>query len=159
MSQMQLGEAAPAARMAASVRRSLELGEGGSAIARARSLPAWGFVALSVLIVGAMVAGGMASARSCRVRPIPLTLGAGTEISIAVPAETPCTLVVRTGGAALGEMTVDAPPRSGTLTPRGRTGVVYRPDRGFKGDDAFAFTLRSSSARASSVVRVRAVVD
>ena len=161
MNEMQLQYPSAAAEIAARARRSLELGKGLSALARARPLlPAWCFVGLSALCVVAMVVVGALSARGCRVAPIPLTLGAGTELAIAIPADTPCTILIPAGGATLDEITVDTPPQHGTLTARGRTGTVYRPNRGFKGDDAFAFSLnaRSGAVRESSIVRVQASI-
>ena len=124
-----------------------------------RAMPAWSFVGLSLVCAGAMVWTGILGARDCRVEPIPLALGRHSDVPIALPANRPCAILVKAGSTPLDDITIDAPPQHGTLALRGRTGVVYRPDRGFKGDDAFVFTLRSSSAGASSVVRVRAVVD
>ena len=108
-----------------------------------------------------MILAGALSARDCRAKPIPLALGLDAEASIAMPANTPCTILVRLGSVALDGITIDAPPERGTLTPRGRTGVVYRPHRDFKGDDTFAFSLhgRSSSVRETSIIRVRASIN
>jgi hypothetical protein len=161
MNQAHVQEAVSAVRIAAGVRRSLELGERVLEAADARQLiPAWGVVALSFLCVCAMVVAGALGSRGCRVTPIPLVLGVDTDISITMPAPTPCMIVVRGGNAVLDNITIDAPPARGTLTPRGRTGVIYRPSSGFKGDDAFAFSLRgrASSINGSSVVRVRAKI-
>jgi hypothetical protein len=157
MNHMQLEFPAPAAEITAPVRGSLEVGE----LAPTRPLfPAWAFVGLSALCVCAMVVAGALSARGCRVAPIPLALGAGTELSISVPANTPCTILIPAGGATLDDITVDEPPQHGTLTARGRTGTIYRPNRGFKGQDVFAFSLnaRSGAARESAAVRVQASI-
>ncbi len=157
MNQMQLQYPAAAAEIAARVRRSLELG--GSLSARPL-LPAWCFVGLSALCVVVMVVVGGLSARGCRVAPIPLTLGTGTELAITIPANTPCTILIPAGSATLDDITVDVPPQHGTLTARGRTGTVYRPNRGFKGDDAFAFSLnaRSGAVLDSTMIRVQASI-
>ena len=82
-------------------------------------------------------------------------------MSINLPANTPCTLLVQTGSAILDDIAVTAPPERGTLTSRGRSGVVYRPRPGFKGNDSFDFSLQGllNGARESSIVRVRAVID
>ena len=53
-------------------------------------------------------------------------------------------------------LSIDAAPQYGTLSPRGRTGVIYRPDRAFTGNDTFVFSLHG---RSSSTVRIRASVD
>ena len=162
MNQTHLQEATSAARVATRVRRSLELGEGVAEAVDARQvIPAAGFIGLSLLCVGAMVLAGVLSSHDCRAKPIPLALGLDAEASIAVPANTPCTILVQAGSTALDSITIDAPPERGTLTPRGRTGVVYRPQRGFKGEDAFAFSLhgRPSSVRETSIIRVRSSVN
>jgi hypothetical protein len=161
MHQVQIHFPAAAAEIAGRVRRSLELGERLSTLAQARPLwAASGFVGFSALCVCAMVALGALSARDCRVAPIPLQLGAGTALAIAVPANTPCTLLVRAGSATLDEISIDTPPQHGTLVPRGRTGTVYRPDRGFKGDDVFVFAVnaRSTTGQERAIIRVQATV-
>ena len=161
MTQMQLPYPAAAAEIAARVRRSLELGGNLSALAHARPLlPAWCFVGLSALCVVAMLVVGGLSARGCRVAPIPLTPGTGTELTITIPADTPCTILIPAGSATLDDITVDVPPQHGTLTARGRTGTVYRPHRGFKGDDEFAFSLnaRSGAVLESTMIRVQASI-
>jgi hypothetical protein len=130
-----------ATRTASRVHRSLELGEPPSELMDARpTLPAWCFIALSILCAAAMVWASMLGARGCHVEPI--APGRASDVSIALPANTPCTILVRTGNAVLDDIMVHAPPEHGTLMSRGRTGVVYRPAPGFKGSDSFAFSLR-----------------
>jgi hypothetical protein len=151
-----------ATRTASRVHRSLELGEPASELLDARrALPGWCFVALSVLCVAAMVGASFLGSRGCRLAPIPFALGRDSDVSITLPANTPCTILIQTGNAVLDDIAVQAPPERGTLTSRGRTGVVYRPRPGFKGSDAFDFSLRGllNGARETSIVRVRAVID
>ena len=126
-----------------------------------RAMPAWGFVGLSLVCAGAMVWAGILGARDCRVEPIPLALGRQSDVPIALSANTPCAILIKAGSAVLDDITIDAPPRHGTLALRGRTGVVYRPGPGFKGRDAFAFSLhgRSSAAPGTAAIQVRAVVE
>ena len=52
------------------------------------------------------------------------------------------------------------PESARTLTARGRTGTVYRPNRGFKGEDAFSFSLnaRAGAVRESSTIHVQAII-
>jgi hypothetical protein len=158
MNRMSSRQPAPAAQVAAQVRRSLDLGE--FALARP-AVPASAFVGLSIVCVGAMVAASVLSAHDCRVKPIPLTLGRDAEVAITVPAKTSCTIQVHSGSAMVDDLVVTAPPAHGVLTPRGRTGVVYRPDRGFRGDDAFVFSLQGTmdSARIGSTIHVQATVN
>lgn len=126
-----------------------------------RAAPAWSLVGLSLVCLCTMIAAGLLSSHDCRIEPIRLSLGRNSDVALAAPANTPCTILVRAGSAVVDDISVDAPPERGTLTPRGRTGVVYRPHPGFKGREAFGFSLhgRLNSARASSVIQVRAIVD
>jgi hypothetical protein len=162
MTQIELPEAVSATRVASRVRRSLEFGEPASEVMDAQpTAVAWWFVGLSGLCVLAMVCAGILGARGCRVTPIQLALGHETEVSIALPANTPCTIRVEPGSATLDGLRIEVPPERGTLTPRGRTGVVYRPRAGFKGSDAFDFSLRGGSPAAyeTSTIRVRASIN
>jgi hypothetical protein len=162
MNQIDLQQAASAAQIATRVRRSLELGEAASELADARSaISGAAFVGLSILCVCAMVVASVLSVHDCRVKPIALVPGVDANVSILVPPRTPCTIVVQSGNAALRDLLVTVPPVHGTLTPRGRTGVIYQPNRGFRGDDAFAFSLQGSAnvAGASALIRVRATVN
>jgi hypothetical protein len=162
MTQIELPEADSAARVASRVLRSLEFGEPSSEVTDFRpTAVAWCFVGLSGLCLLAMVAAGILGSHDCRVAPIPLALGVQTEVSIALPANTPCTILVQGGSATLDGLRIDVPPERGTLTPRGRTGVVYRPRSGFKGADVFDFSLRgrSSAAYEIATIRVRATIN
>jgi hypothetical protein len=162
MTQIDLPEADSAARVASRVSRSLELGEPGSEVMDAQpATVAWCFIGLSGLCVLAMVCAGIFGSHDCRVAPIPLALGQETAVSIALPADTPCTILVQGGSATLDVIRIDIPPQRGTLTPRGRTGVVYRPRPGFKGADGFDFSLhgRSRDAYETATIRVRANIN
>ena len=119
-----------------------------------------GLLGLGALAACAMFAANALGSHGCQAKPIPLVLGFDTQISISTSAGTPCPLMLRTGGIPLDELSVEAQPQHGTVTARGRTGVVYRPSPAFKGEDTFAFSVRGSpSARSeTSVVRVRAIV-
>ena len=162
MTRIELPEAASATRVASRALRSLELGEPASEVMDARpTAVAWCFVGLSGLCVVAMVCAGILGSHDCRVAPIPVALGLQTEVSIALPANTPCTILVQGGSVTLDGLTIDLPPERGTLTPRGRTGVVYRPRAGFKGADAFDFSLRgrSHAGYETATIRVRASIN
>jgi hypothetical protein len=100
------------------------------------------------------------AARDCHFKPIPLVLGLDTEISATVPSGVPCSVRTLTGEATVEDLMIHSPPRFGELAPRGRTGVFYRPDPKFKGEDSFIFALRdgASSSHAKSVIRVQVTV-
>jgi hypothetical protein len=162
MTQIELPEAVSATRVASRVLRSLQLGEPASDVMDSRpTAVAWWFVGLSGLCVLAMVGAGILGSHGCRVAPIPLALGHETEVSVSLPANTPCTILVQGGSATLDNLHINVPPERGTLTPRGRTGVVYRPRAGFKGADTFDFSLRggSHSDYETATIRVRASIN
>jgi hypothetical protein len=157
MNQIDLQPAATAAQIATRVRRSVELGE----FAQAHTtISGSTFVGLSIVSVCAMAIATVLGSHDCRVKPIPLLPGQDADVSIVVPARTACTIRVAAGGATLDDLTVIAPPAHGALTPRGRTGVIYRPERGFRGEDAFVFSLAGATdwARISSAIRVQVTV-
>jgi len=162
MTHIELPGASSAARIAARTLRSFDLGEPASQATDARpTAVAWCFVGVSALCVVAMICAGIFGSHDCRVTPIPLGFGHQTEVSLALPADTPCTIMVQAGSAPVDGLTIDAPPERGTLMPRGRTGVVYRPRPGFKGADAFDFSLRgrASDADETALIRVRASIN
>jgi hypothetical protein len=96
----------------------------------------------------------------CQTRPIALALGASTDASVAMRAGRACTISVETGPAVIRAVSIETNPAHGKLMLRGRTGVIYVPDRDFKGKDAFAFALDSAAGReaGTSLVRVAATV-
>lgn len=118
----------------------------------------WG---LAVASVAAMIWSTTHAARDCRFKPIALALGLDKQIAATVPRGVPCSVHTLTGEATVEDLTIQSPPRHGELAPRGRTGVLYRPDPNFKGEDSFAFELRGgpSSSHAKSTVRVQVTVQ
>src|SRR5262245_8921222 len=158
MNRMISRQAASAAQTAARVRRSLDLGE--FALARP-VISASAFVGLSIVCVCAMVVASVLSAQDCRVKPIALTPGLDADLAITVPGKTPCTIQVQSGSASLDDIVVTEPPAHGVLMPRGRTGVIYQPERGFRGQDTFVFSLQGivGTERTSSAIHVRATVN
>jgi hypothetical protein len=162
MIDMKQQEATSVARITSRLQPSLELEQATAEVTLPRPTRlTWSFAGLSALCVCAMVTAGILSAHGCRIRPIRLALGQDHHISIALPANTPCTISVLSESAILDDITVDAPATHGTLTPRGLTGVIYRPRAGFRGLDSFDFSLHggSSSERETSVIRVRANIE
>ncbi len=162
MSEKKSQEVATATRVTSHLRPSLELGQPCPEVTIGRPTTlTWCFAGLSALCVCAMVFAGILSGPDCRVRPIRLALGHDQNISIALPANTPCTIAVLPGNAILDGITVDAPAEHGTLTPRGHAAMVYRPRAGFRGRDSFDFSLHggSSAERETSIIRVRATIE
>jgi hypothetical protein len=131
-----------------------------SALVERTMLPAWAFVGLGAVCVVTMVWVGMVGSRDCHVQQIPFTLGAESSASIAMPANTSCTVTVATGGMLIEEIAIDVMPRDGTAMLRGRTGVTYRPAPRFKGDDSFTFSVRGRAGAITgrSLIQVHATV-
>jgi hypothetical protein len=115
-----------------------------------------GLGTVGLLLIG-LVASWLMPVR-CQTRPIAVALGASTDASVAMQAGRACTISVETGPAII--RAVSTNPAHGKLMLRGRTSVIYVPDRDFKGKDVFAFTLDSAAGReaGTSLVRVAATV-
>jgi hypothetical protein len=159
---MDLSEASTAAPARAPMRASSALGEPVSELLeRRRTWPAWCFVGLSSVCIGLLVWASLLGSRGCGVEPITLALGRDSDVWVALPADTPCAILVKPAGTPLDDIAIDGAPAHGTLTSRGRAGVVYRPQPGFRGGDSFDFSLhrRSSSTLESFTVHVRALIN
>jgi hypothetical protein len=162
MPQANLRAIRSAAQTASRVHRWRELGPQATGWLEGHpTLPASCFILLSLFCVAAMVSASALGSRDCRTKPVPLAIGHDADVSITLPANTPCTILVHAGDITVDDIAIHVPPERGTLTSRARTGVVYRPLPGFKGNDSFSFSLRGgvNAIRRTSVVRVHAVVD
>jgi hypothetical protein len=116
----------------------------------------WLLVGISFALAAAVVWLTTGAARECQLKPIPVVFGQDTEVAVEAPSGTPCSVRALTGSTTVEDLRIESQPQFGAVVPRGRTGVVYRPDPKFKGEDSFTFALRggASSLRATSVVRV-----
>lgn len=96
----------------------------------------------------------------CRVSPVAFQPAGETEAIMSVAAGRSCALTARIGAAEVIELAVGTLPRHGTVAPRGRTGVIYMPAAGFRGEDHFAlaFTGGDRSGRGVMAVRVKVTV-
>jgi len=117
----------------------------------------------SVLLVGAAIAAVCAmfwthalGSSSCHIRLAPYVFGITSAISASVPAGVPCTITIRPGSASIEALTIESYPKFGTLSTRGRTGVIYRPNSRTGGSDEFAFAIHGvgSSPMQKFVIRV-----
>ena len=168
MSESSLRQAGNQAAIVAQLRAELFRAVTRSAIASPSAKRADPFVATAACYLIALGAACVSAALwthafgavGCHVAPVPVTLGANADTSVAMPAGAPCTVILRTGQAVVEDLTVTVPPQHGTVVARGRTGVVYRPQRQFRGDDRFAFAVsgRLGPAFETSVVRVHVTV-
>ena len=96
----------------------------------------------------------------CRATPVRLAFAPMTEVKVVTSARTPCLFALRLGAARVDTLTITTNPQHGVVTPRGRTGVAYRPLPGFRGEDAFWFSFdgRSNQNPGAAVVRVGVTV-
>lgn len=109
-------------------------------------------LALTVICLSAF----SSAAPDCRVSAVPLTFGAQADATITMKAGLACPIVVRAGSASVDKLEILSMPQAGTVAERGRTGVTYRPQAGFKGEDSFIFAMRgrSDAHSGTSIVRV-----
>jgi len=98
---------------------------------------------------------------ACLALPVHLILGAETAARIETSSGIACTVSVQTGSAVIDDLTVTSPAQHGSVAPRGRTGVIYRPQGNYQGEDQFELALRGrSDAKAGvAIVRVRVTVQ
>jgi hypothetical protein len=117
-----------------------------------------GLGTMGLLLIG-LVASWLMPVR-CQTRPITVALGASTDASVAMQAGRACTISVEISPTIIRAVSIETHPAHGRLMLRGRNGIVYVPDREFKGKDVFAFTLDSAAGRdaGTAVVRVAATV-
>jgi hypothetical protein len=83
------------------------------------------------------------------------------DVNMRVREGMACAVLVRTGSAVVSDLRIVAGPVLGTVSQRGRTGVIYRAGRTFHGDDTFAFELRGRDAQHdfTSLVHVAVTVE
>jgi hypothetical protein len=93
----------------------------------------------------------------CRSGPMPLTLGGETAATVTMGSGAACAISFVALAASMNDISVMAGPRHGTITPRGRTGVIYRADAKYRGDDGFDLALRgrSDSGEGVAIARVK----
>jgi hypothetical protein len=101
-------------------------------------------IAIFVALIGIRSA-ELIGIRDCRADPVALALGLNIEATMTVQGGSACALWIKGATASIGDLEITSPPRHGVVLTRGRTGVVYQPERQFAGRDSFAFTLRGMS--------------
>jgi hypothetical protein len=97
----------------------------------------------------------------CLTSPHPIIFAPETEVTLMARRGSSCPVFVQRTVASVGGLQVLVTPHNGTLVLRGSSGVIYRPNKDFKGEDFFAFSMRTrlSNYVGTSVVRVRATVN
>jgi hypothetical protein len=91
----------------------------------------------------------------CRSGPVRLTLGSEAPATVTMGSGAACAISFFAPAASMNDVSVMAAPRHGTLTPRGRTGVIYRADAKYRGEDGFDLALRGRSDSGEGVAIVR----
>ena len=96
----------------------------------------------------------------CQAAPLALKFGSQINVAMKVASGMACTLSAQIGSASLEEPIVETPPQHGSVSFRGRSGVMYRADPAYKGSDFFAIKLngRSNSEPGAMKVGVSVVV-
>ena len=101
-------------------------------------------VTLVVIIV--VVAGsfwfGQASRETlggCTTNPLSTEFMPELNVAMTVKSGVACAIWARVITTFVDTLDVVTPPRHGTLRTRGLSGVIYRPDKDYVGEDAFAF--------------------
>src|SRR5437879_273708 len=97
----------------------------------------------------------------CDAPPVRLTFGAETAARIETGSGTACAVAMQAGATVIEDLTVTVAPQHGSISPRGRTGVVYRARDNYRGEDSFALALRgrSETQHGVAIVRVRVNVQ
>ena len=123
-------------------------------------------VALVVII--AMGAGsfwfGQASRETlggCTTNPPSMEFVPELDVAMTVKSGVGCAFWARVMTTFVDSLDIVTPPRHGTLRTRGLSGVIYRPDKDYLGEDAFAFVRQGASQyhKGSSLVRVEVSVE
>jgi hypothetical protein len=98
---------------------------------------------------------------ACDASPVRLMFGTETAARIETGSGTACAVAMQAGAAVIEDLTVTVAARHGSIAPRGRTGVVYRAQDNYRGEDSFALALRgrSETQHGVAIVRVRVNVQ
>lgn len=128
-----------------------------AAVPDASRFEAFAMLFLLAMVVAICVAWYVELAKpiGCQTSPLFFRFGGSAEATMVVRSDMRCPVFVHTGSAALDEPTTLVEPMHGTLTPRGRTGVYYRPQSGFTGTDVFAIALSGRTITQSGTMTIR----
>jgi hypothetical protein len=92
----------------------------------------------------------------CRSGPVRLALGSETAATVTIGSGAACAISFFAPAVSMNGVRIMAAPRHGTVTPRGRTGVIYRAAAKYRGEDSFDLALsgRSDGGEGVAIVRV-----
>lgn len=117
----------------------------------------WLFVAtLCLLGFGLEI---MSIPRDCHISP-PLRIGSNTDVTMIVKHDMSCPAAVDSRISSVDQLQIVSTPQAGTVSQRGRTGLVYRPERHSGSTDFFAFKLHGKLGDhdVDTLVRVSVIV-
>ncbi|MGZ9156508.1 MAG: Ig-like domain-containing protein, partial [Candidatus Binatia bacterium] len=102
-----------------------------------------------------------ATMEGCSTNPVSAEFVPELNVAMTVKRGSACAVWARVATAFVETLTVESAPRHGTLRLRDLSGVIYRPDPGFAGSDAFAFERRGAAQhhKRNSLVRVEVNVE
>jgi len=123
------------------------------------------FVGASIAILGAAIlvagAGGLIRFDKCQVAPQLRPLSGNVEALMIVRNGHACA-VHSAATQTIGKLVhLTTEPRYGVVTKRGTTGLIYRQNSKFRGDDFFAYVVYTGSSAKSAIawIRVRVRVE
>ena len=91
---------------------------------------------------------GVIEASACNVVPFRFNLGSDTSTVMQVGSGKRCSVALHAGArSAFSGVAISAPARNGTVRA-GSSGATYQSKPGYKGADAFAFTVTGTGMRA-----------
>jgi hypothetical protein len=91
----------------------------------------------------------------CRASPHFLQFESVNDVAMTVKKDSACGIWAPMATAFIDSMSIEVRPQHGRLQPRGVSGVIYTPDRGYVGKDAFALARQGTSATYKGISRTR----
>ncbi len=99
---------------------------------------------------------------ACEVTPFRFLPGSDSDVVLTVTAGSRCNVTIRAAArTSFNSNKISSPPANGLARTNGTAGASYQPRAGFKGSDAFAFTVcyTSLGRPGCSTLRVRVTIQ
>jgi len=120
-------------------------------------------ITIIVMVVGSIWFGHRSrqTMEGCSTNPISLEFQPELNVAMTVKRGSACAIWARVAYSFIDTLTIVSPPQHGTLRVRGLSGVIYRPEPGYSGSDAFAFERWGAAQyrKGNSLVRVEVNVE
>ena len=112
----------------------------------------------AILIVSVFLASAQPVFARCSTTPFQTVPGSESSANMQAPSGKRCVINMRAHSrTAFVNTTISQQARSGTATVLNQTQIAYQSKLGYRGADAFAFTLHSQTAQ--STVRISVTVE